>query len=178
MVSSLVFFQMNTLELFQCPWVLLPQTKSSSNPGVFHLLLSTDVWFIFFGIPEVSMPRLTMFKKQISNASGYLIMLNFRIKHISRCLVNIDDSDVTFYKERKRNSIVYLQCSLCGGELEVLCYVWPSSIINQFLGKQIGSCLRAITVAKQCISSQLLVQVIYYNMCGNNSASRQNKLIV
>lgn len=120
MASSLVYFQMNTFELFQCPWVLFPQIKSSSTQEFFYLLLSTDVWLLFLGIPEVSMPRLRMFKKQISNASDYLIMFNFRIKCISRCLVNIDDSDMTFYKQRKRSSIVDLLCSWCGGELEVL----------------------------------------------------------
>lgn len=119
MVSSLVYFQMNTFELFLCLWVLLPQIKSSSTQE-FCFFFSTDVWLLFLGIPEVSMPRLRMFKKQISNPSDYFIMLNFRIKCISRCLVNIDDSDMTFYKQRKRSFIVDLLCSWCGGELEVL----------------------------------------------------------
>lgn len=97
-----------------------PSNKIIFNSRVFYLLLSTDVWLLFLGIPEVFMPRLRMFKKQISNASDYLIMFNFIIKCISRCLVNIDDSDMTFYKQRKRSSIVDLLCSWCGGELEVL----------------------------------------------------------
>lgn len=97
-----------------------PSNKIIFNSGVLFFFFSTDVWLLFLGIPEVSMPRLRMFKKQISNPSDYFIMLNFRIKCISRCLVNIDDSDMTFYKQRKRSFIVDLLCSWCGGELEVL----------------------------------------------------------
>lgn len=67
----------------------VPSNKIIFNSRVFYLLLSTDVWLLFLGVPEVSMPRLRMFKKQISNASDYLIMFNFRIKCISRCLLTL-----------------------------------------------------------------------------------------